>query len=377
MKNNAIGLYLHIPFCRSKCPYCDFYSLAFDEDLADRYTAALIRTMSAHPFGELTADSLYLGGGTPSLLGANRLTALLDAAARSFSLDAESEVTIEANPESCDFALLDDLCRAGFNRLSIGAQSGNLNELAALGRAHTADQAFEAIQAGAKAGFANISADLMLAIPGQDSQSLSASIRGLADLPTQHISAYLLKLEPGTPMASAHTQGALTLPSEDAAADLYLQAVSELCGAGFIQYEISNFARPGHESRHNLKYWRCQPYLGLGPAAHSCLNGRFSFPADLDAFLEAETPFSLIARDPPTSAPEEALLLALRLSEGFDTARLNEWGIDPAPLLKKARALTAHGLCQVKGDRISLTPQGFLLSNTVTILLLDTIKKEQ
>jgi len=373
-----IGLYLHIPFCRAKCPYCDFYSLPFADDLADAYTAALIRAMESHPFGKLQADTLYLGGGTPSLLGAKGLTGLLDAAVRHFGLNTDSEITLEANPESTTFSLLYDLRRAGYNRLSVGVQSGSQPELAALGRTHTADQTREAILAGAKAGFENISADLMLATLGQSRQSLTQSIRMLAGLPLSHISAYLLKLEPGTKLAKNKER--LALPDEDETANLYLQCVDQLMGAGFAQYEISNFALPGRESRHNLKYWQREPYLGLGPAAHSFLHPtgkeaiRFFFPPDLSAFLAAENPFRLLEYDPPPSAPQEELLLRLRLTEGFDTSLLHGWKIDPAPLLEKASQLAVHGLCRVEDGVISFTPKGFLLSNPITVSLLDALE---
>ena len=371
-----IGLYLHIPFCRVKCPYCDFYSLPFSEELADGYTAALIRAIKSHPFGPLQADTLYLGGGTPSLLGKRRLTAILDAAVRSFDLGADSEITLEVNPESAALPLLRDLRRAGYNRLSVGLQSGSQAELAALGRTHTPEQACGAILAGAEAGFENISADLMLATPGQNEQSLARSIRMLTELPVTHLSAYLLKLEPGRALAG---QG-LDLPGEDQTADLYLGCVDQLGGAGFAQYEISNFARPDRESRHNLKYWRRSPYLGLGPAAHSFLSpagreaARFFFPPDLGAFLAAEDPFRLLEYDPPPSAWQEEVLLRLRLTEGIDTAILREWELDPAPLLKKAGELAAHGLCRVEDGVASLTPKGFLLSNPITVSLLDALE---
>ncbi|MCL2580241.1 MAG: radical SAM family heme chaperone HemW [Oscillospiraceae bacterium] len=366
-----IGLYLHIPFCAAKCPYCDFYSRPIDGDLADRYAAALVNAMATQPYGDLRADTLYLGGGTPTLLGAGRLTAILEAASRCFGLTADSEITIETNPESIDLALLCDLRKAGCNRLSVGVQSGAQSELTALGRRHTPESAREAILAGAKAGFENISADLMLAIPGQTGKSLSGSVRMLTGLPLSHISAYLLKLEPGTPLAL--DVDTLTPPDEDLTAALYLQCVDELADAGFEQYEISNFAKQGRQSRHNLKYWRREQYLGLGPAAHSFLepHGRFCFESDLDAFLDSDNPFAQIQPDDlPVCPPEEELLLRLRLTEGVNVSTL---AIDPTQLLRKAGQFAAHDLCRVDGTVIALTPKGFLLSNLIIVALLETL----
>jgi len=361
MNSQTVGLYLHIPFCRNKCPYCDFYSVPFVEELADAYIHTLVRAMQAHPFGELRADTLYLGGGTPSLLGAARLTAILESSVRHFGLSDDCEITLEANPESVTSSLLSDLRLAGFNRLCLGVQSCADDELSALGRTHTFRQAEKAILDGHNYGFENISADLMLAIPGQNAQSLSQSIRLLAGLPLTHISAYLLKVEPGTLFA----QKKQALPNEDEAASLYLQCVDELAKAGFAQYEISNFCLPSMESRHNLKYWRRQPYLGLGSAAHSFVGKRFFFPADLRAFLATEYPFDLITPEDPAPAIEEELMLRLRLTKGFDLSVLANQGVGPAPLLQKADKLATLGLCRVEGNNISLTPQGFLLSNPI------------
>lgn len=374
MTREAIGLYLHIPFCRGgKCPYCDFYSLPMEEELADAYTDALCRAMEKHPFGEQRADTLYLGGGTPSLLGARRLDRILETAARIFGLDADSEITLEANPGTVSQELLESLWKSGFNRVSFGVQSGIDRELEALGRSHNAAQAEEAILSAAQAGFQHISADLMLAIPGQTLESLGQSIAFLTGLPVDHISAYLLKVEEGTPFF--HRREALSLPGEDAQADYYQACVEGLETAGFPRYEISNFARPGGKSCHNLKYWQCLPYLGIGPAAHSFLEGkRFFFPSDLASFLSAENPFSLLEEEGEGGGPEERVMLGLRLEEGFDAEKLRPWGIDIQPMVQKAAELAKHDLCRIKGSSIRLTSRGFLLSNSVISALLETIE---
>lgn len=363
-----IGVYIHIPFCLRKCPYCDFYSLAYDTQTADAYTGALVRAIETQPYGSLRADTVYFGGGTPALLGPARLETILACAAKAFSVPADAEITLETNPAATTREDLLQLRKAGFNRLSVGVQSLADSELAALGRLHSAQQARGAVLDAAGAGFAAISADLMLAVPGQTRESLARSVALLSGLPVNHISAYLLKLEEGTPFYAQ--KSALALMDDDAAANLYLDCVRQLSRQGFTQYEISNFARGEHASRHNLKYWRCEPYLGIGPAAHSFLGGkRFFFPRDLAAFLAAGRPFELAVSDGDGGSPEERLLLRLRLREGIAPA-------DHLPpesagrLLQKASQLAAHGLATVENGRVALTPRGFLLSNPVIAALL-------
>ena len=367
---NSIGLYIHIPFCASKCPYCDFYSLPGGGEAMDAYLGAVVRAVETHPFGPLRADTVYFGGGTPSLLGAPRLTALLEAIARHIPPADDSEITLEANPGTVSPGALKALREGGFNRVSFGVQSLAEEELRALGRRHTAAEAESAILAAHAAGFAHISADLMLGIPRQTRQSLARSIERLCALPVDHVSAYLLKVEEGTPLAASPL---LRLcPGEDDAARLYLDCVEALERAGLRQYEISSFARPGAQARHNLKYWLCAPYLGIGPAAHSYLNGsRFCFPRDLDAFTGAQEPFSLVREDGEGGGFEEYAMLRLRLREGLDLAEAAAvFGADTGAIRQRALPLEKRGLLRIEGDAVSLTPEGFLLSNAVTGALL-------
>lgn len=361
-----VGIYLHIPFCLRKCAYCDFYSLPYTNTLANRYTHALLRAIETQPYGALNADTLYFGGGTPVLLGPERLAHIIGACRTAFSLADDAEITLETNPAAVSDDAWPALRAAGFTRISFGVQSLQNNELSVLGRLHDADDAEQAIRAAHTAGFSAISADLMLATPGQTQQSLTETIDRLAALPINHISAYLLKIEDGTPFAQ--NKGALILPDEDAAADLYLFTVSRLAQHGFAQYEISNFARPNGESRHNTKYWRLQPYLGIGPAAHSFLHGRrFFFPRNLDRFLAADDVFSLVEDDGPGGSDNEQLMLGLRLCEGY-TAPETATG---ERILRRAKPLEAHRLIKLCGRNISLTPEGFLLSNTIISTLLE------
>ena len=366
-----VGLYLHVPFCLKKCPYCDFYSLPLAPGLAEDYTEALLRALRWPGMEALSFDTVYFGGGTPYLLGPERIARLLDALGAKILPGAQ--ITLEANPTDVTAGGLALLRRSGVDRLSMGMQSADEGELAALGRRHTAGEAARAVQLAAEAGFEDLSLDVMLATPGQTRQSLGRTLEFAAALPVSHLSAYLLKIEEGTPFARQHAER--LCPGEEETAGLYLFAVRRLEELGFRQYEISNFARNGHVSRHNLKYWRGEEYLGLGPGAHSFLAGRrFFFPRDLAAFLAAEEPFSLAVPDGAGGTLQEAVMLGLRLSEGIDPAALEKrFSAGMAGLRARAGDLCAHGLARWQGGRLALTPEGFLLSNAAIAYLLETL----
>lgn len=357
------GVYLHIPFCASKCPYCDFYSQLGTEEALDLYLAAMLRAIERFE-GELSADTLYFGGGTPVLLGAKRLEKLLKAVQARFG-GGQQEITIEANPCAVDKPMLQRLAEAGFNRISFGVQSLNDGTLCVLGRRHTAEHAVNMLLAAADAGFSHISADLMLAVPGQSLAEIEASIKAIAALPVDHLSAYLLKIEQGTPFAKKYSD-----PNEDFSADCYLK-MAEICAQqGFSQYEISNFARnEGAQSRHNLKYWLCRPYVGIGPAAHSFYNGRrFYFPRNLSAFSMADNPWDITVDDGLGGDDSERLMLGLRLSHGV---AFDDFSADFATAIKKkAPALCGAGLLEMTDYGVRLTLKGFLLSNSVILALL-------
>ncbi len=365
-----LSLYLHIPFCMKKCPYCDFYSLPAESGAMDAYAAALQERL--RDWGERLSrpkvHTVYFGGGTPSRFGAARLRIVLEAARSSFEIVPEAEITAEANPAdvTADFARA--LCAAGVNRVSLGVQSGNDGELSVLGRRHTARGAAEAVGRLREAGVRNLSLDLMLGLPGSGADTLQRSLEFLTSLSPEHISAYLLKIEPGTPFAArAET---LALPEDDDAAEQYLLAVRFLAAHGYAQYEISNFARPGFESRHNLQYWRSGEYLGLGPSAHSFLSGRrFFFPRSLASFLQGNAPQD----DGAGGDFSEYAMLALRLSEGLSrdscAARFPEGEARFSDLLRRAETLPAR-LLRRSPERVSLTPEGFLVSNAVLAALL-------
>ncbi len=345
-----LGLYVHVPFCRKKCPYCDFYSVGFREDTAEQYADAVIRNLRY--YGE-RYDTVYFGGGTPILLARHIPRILAEC-----SLAENAEITVECNPCEMDGETLKILLDAGVNRLSVGVQSAVDTELAALGRRHNFAESAKAIHLAHDMGFENISADIMLCIPGQTESSLGYSVNTIEELPITHVSAYLLKIEPNT----AFGKNPPALPDEDAAAEMYLQAVRQLKSAGFAQYEISNFARHGMESRHNLKYWRREEYLGIGAAAHSfCKGKRFAVARDILGFVESEHQTEVVTDDAPDET-EEKIMLGLRLSEGIPKA-LWERVQDGLPFIPE-RYYT------IENERLSLTAEGFLVSNGIISTLL-------
>lgn len=366
-----LGIYLHAPFCIAKCPYCDFYSTAaFDDDLLDRYVAALCSAMDRHADQHGAADTLYFGGGTPSLLGGRRLAHLIEHASRCFGLH-NAEITLEANPADNLADTLRAFAAAGGNRLSLGMQAANDAELAVLGRRHRMQDLYRTAEDAARAGITNLSLDVMLATPEQTDRSVVDAVQVCRTLDAKHVSAYLLKIEPHTPFFAR--QDSLSLPDDDTAADRYLFACEQLEAAGFAQYEISNFARKGYESRHNMKYWSGDDYIGLGPAAHSFLHGvRWEYPRDLAAFLRGEPPVAEQNDTAVTDAsPVEYAMLRLRLTVGLQErdflARFGK-GI-PATWRKAAKALP-HTLVVCDETGIRLTRDGFLLENPLIARIL-------
>lgn len=358
------GLYIHVPFCKKKCGYCDFYSFCADEETIDSYTALVCRMLRELPQGRQSFNTVYFGGGTPSLLGAGRISAILETAARYHTLSFD-EVTLECNPATVDRAFFSEVKNAGVNRVSIGVQSGDSGQLRTLGRLHTARQAAGAVSSAQAAGISNISLDIMLALPGQTESELLSTINFCAGLFPRHISAYILKIEENTPFAQQNMGE--RCPDEDGAALLYLFAVKALSERGFFQYEISNFAVPGYESRHNLCYWQLSPYIGLGPAAHSFFGGRRRFfEPNLGALLAAENAFSLWQEDGAGGGADEYIMLRLRLSAGLSlSALLRLYEIEPSWILERARPFLQSGHAVLCGDVLSLTPEGFLLSNSI------------
>lgn len=362
-----LSLYFHIPFCKSRCLYCDFYSTT-RLSLRRRYAEALARSVDTAPVeGEVTVPTVYFGGGTPYLLGTGLLR-VLEAAARRFSLAPGCEVTLEANPGDLEPETLGALRRGGFNRISLGLQAEDPGSLRTLGRRHTPEQSALGVELARRAGFSNLSVDIMLATPGQDAAKAAALADYAAGLGPEHISAYLLKIEPGTPF-DREGMGA-RCPGPDQAADLYLAACRRLRERGYLHYEISNFSKPGYQSRHNIVYWEGGEYLGFGPSAASCVGGRrFRLPASLDSFLSARDPWGLAEDQGPAGGLLELVMLSLRLSRGLDTRLVAERGGDAAGMLRRAAPLERAGYLTLRDGIIALTEEGFLVSNSIIITL--------
>lgn len=367
MSRTPIGLYLHVPFCKAKCPYCDFYSIRGKEEEKDAYTEQMKRLLYAAATRlNREADTVYFGGGTPSVLGANRIAGLLDAVRQNWGLSG-AEITVEVNPGEYEPGFFETLRKAGVNRLSMGLQSADEEELRLLGRRHSIGQVRQAVREAQQAGFDNISLDLMLAVQQQNSESLQRSIAFCADCGVQHVSSYLLKIEQGTVYYDRRDD--MILPDEDESAELYLLACRELEQAGFHQYEVSNFAVPGYESRHNLKYWNAEEYYGAGPSAHSFIDGRrYYYPGDLEAFLQE--PRNICEGD--GGSPEEYAMLQLRLCGGLQQKEYQSRFGSPFPeeYLKRARRYVEQGLVVCDEENIRFTPKGFLVSN---ILIADIL----
>jgi len=363
----SVGLYIHVPFCIRKCPYCDFYSVTLSDELVSVYTQAVIRNIRAYreQNSSLSFDTVYFGGGTPSLMPLSFFDGVLSEL--SGGLTDSPEITAELNPGTSDFDKLQSLRCVGINRLSVGIQSAVGTELSDLGRIHSFEEAKSAVSDAYRAGFENISADLMIGIKGQTKDSLISSVDALTALPLTHISSYMLKIEEGTEFFKKNIKK--EVPDEDTAAELYLLSVSELEKKGYKQYEISNFSRPGFESRHNLRYWRCEEYIGIGPSAHSYYNGkRYSVPRDLSDFTASERQREDVTEEKPADFFEKAML-ALRLSEGLD---LKKYPREAPFVLKRAEKFKNTPLLEVNDRKINLTPEGFVVSNSlISELLID------
>ncbi len=361
------GLYIHIPFCGGKCYYCNFFSKHMTEAEMDEYTDQMIRSISLWSKRlDKTVDTVYFGGGTPSLLGHKRLICILDAARKAFTITDNAEITVEVNPSSTGALDFSALKAAGFNRLSIGLQSANDNELKLLGRRHRSVDAKNTVATARNAGFDNISLDVMLAIPEQTKESLRRTLDFCADSQVQHISAYILKIEPETRFYQLREN--LPLFTDDAQAAIYEETVRYLDKLGYHQYEISNFSKNGFESRHNLIYWHDEEYLGLGPSAHSFIDGkRFYFDNSFDRFYA-----DAISDEGAGGDEEEYIMLALRLCEGLKFERFEKRFHQPISdkMLKAAQRLADQGLVKLSPDSISFTVKGFLVSNAVIGYLL-------
>ena len=372
---SAFGIYVHWPFCAAKCPYCDFNSHVRERYDENRWAAAIGRELEAvarlQAANRPEVASIFFGGGTPSLMSGQAVAAVLDAIAGLWRVTPGAEITLEANPNSVEQARFRDYRAAGVNRVSIGVQALEDDALKGLGRLHDAEEAKAAIRLGLSI-FPRASFDLIYARPHQSRESWAAELRQALEFGTEHLSLYQLTIEQGTAYASLARQGKLLLPDEDQAAELY-ELTQEICGAaGLPAYEVSNHARPGAESRHNLTYWRYGDYAGVGPGAHGRLTlseRRLAtqaerLPERWLAEVEQKGTSLILSEISPGEAAREHLLMGVRLSEGIDIeAYRARWG--RAPSARRISRLGELGLVQMQEGRLAATPRGRLVLNAV------------
>ena len=400
MQKKKLGLYVHIPFCHAKCAYCDFYSQSGATDaLMQRYVDAVLLQMEDYSAAarSYVVDSVFIGGGTPTALPVDTMCELLAGIKRNFNLSRGAEFTIEANPATVTLASLKKYRKMGVNRISIGLQSAQADELAALSRIHTLEDFEASYKAARQAGFDNISVDIMYGIPLQTADSFARTLDYVASLSPEHISVYGLKIEEGTPFA--RMRDTLILPDEDTEADMYLDCIYNLAARGYRQYEISNFARVGRECRHNLKYWNCEEYLGLGCAAHSYFgNMRFSMKRDMMLYIDSmeadmskggmltgdgvlmeeehlkkAQPVDELYTLSPNERVGEYIMLKLRLTEGISSMEFSaRFGLNFDALYgRRLQIYIDNGFMRYDGDRYAFTPKGMYVSNYILSTILD------
>ncbi len=400
MHRKNLGLYIHIPFCHAKCAYCDFYSQSgAGESLMERYTDALLLQMEdyASACDTYNIDTVFIGGGTPTALPVTFMKDIISGIRRNFHLHKNAEFTMEANPATVSSAALQTYRKLGVNRLSLGLQSANEDELSALSRIHSADDFLGSYKLARSAGFENINVDIMYGIPLQTAESFARTLDFVTSLDPEHLSLYGLKIEEGTPFF--RQKDTLILPDEDTEADMYLDATRYLNVKGYRHYEISNFAKSGFECRHNLKYWNCEEYLGLGCAAHSYFgNMRFSTKRDLGLYIDSMeadiTNGGLLTSDGSALCDDairkaqpteemytlsdnerigEYIMLRLRLTDGISSSEFEKrFNLNFDALYgRRLNIYINGGFMQYDGDRYSFTPRGMYVSNYILSTILD------
>jgi oxygen-independent coproporphyrinogen-3 oxidase len=372
---NYLSLYIHIPFCQRKCHYCSFVSYSGRENDIAGYIPALNRELKLRLPG-YRIRTLYFGGGTPSLLTAEQIESVLETVKSVSNTNNIEELSLEANPGTVDIDYLRALRKTGINRLSLGIQSFNDNELALLGRIHNSEQARQSAGYAREAGFDNLNLDIICGIPGQNLESFEQTLKEAINIRPEHISLYPLTLEEDTPMWHSIRSGKISTPDADLAADQYELAEKLLDDAGFVHYEISNWARPGFACRHNLVYWLCRPYIGAGVAAHSYINScRLANTFDLDKYLacfspENDNPLNAVEMKEPIDLDlvlSESIIMGLRLCNGININALNaRFGINFTDCYHKPlEEMTGLGLLEVQEGNLRLTAKGRLLGNEV------------
>ena len=378
MEDRHLGVYIHIPFCASKCGYCDFYSLAGCDGRMGKYQEALLRHIgeASSTMAPYYIDSVYFGGGTPSYYGARRLAELFNALKRAGKVLKASEVTVECNPDSVSRRELRLLRKEGVNRISLGVQSANDELLKIIGRRHNFAQVKKAVGDIRAEGFENLSVDLIYGLPNQTKEDWAETLSRVMELAPEHISCYGLKLEEGTPMHAEYLDSPV-VPTDDEQADMYLYAVDTLAHYDYIQYEVSNFARRGFSSRHNMKYWSLEDYLGFGPGAHSNMGPtRFSFTRSLEGYIDGIKNGENILDEYETldelDRAAEYIMLGMRRSRGISGEEYYRiYRSDFTPIEELLREYEKDGWTRWISGRWRFTPTGFLLSNILIGSLLE------
>lgn len=373
-KETYQGLYLHIPFCLRKCDYCDFYSIPVNNSLLANYVRCLVREGELREgAGNLPVATIYLGGGTPNLLSAHDIAHLIEALQKSFTVDPKAEISMEANPVRHDTDYFRVVKDSGINRLSLGVQSFNENELNILNRIHSSGDALQTVETLHRVGLTNFNLDLIYGIPGQTLSSWERTLKTAVSCHPAHISMYLLQLNPVTPMARKIKQGELSLLGDDSEAAMYYHALDFLRAAGYEHYEISNLARPGCRCRHNLIYWQARPYTGLGAGAVSfIMNRRIMNQANVEQYIKSTQGSRLPATElleemTVPDLPVDALILGLRLISGINCMDFQKrYGIDIMEVYQQQISnCISNGLLKYANNVIALTEKGYFLSNQV------------
>jgi oxygen-independent coproporphyrinogen-3 oxidase len=370
-----LGVYIHVPFCKQKCNYCDFYSVKWDDEWENKYTEAVIDEIKGYKEmlrDKYLVDTVFFGGGTPTIIKPSNLKIILDTISSIAVIDKNAEISMEANPNTLTDENLKQYRESGINRLSIGIQSLNDEILKKIGRIHNSTEALEAIDRARKHGFKNINVDAMFNIPGQTTSDIEETLSKIMERGVKHISFYSLKLEKGTPMYSMEQKNLITMPDEDEERNMYYKGRIVMEQNNLFQYEISNFAVDGFQCRHNLKYWNQEEYIGIGPSAHSFMNSiRYSNPSDLKLFCKniEENNLGRIIQEEMNEEELmfEYIMLRLRLTEGLDSAEFkNKFNVDFNEKYKgQIKYLTENKLIEQCGNIVKLTQRGMDISNYV------------
>jgi oxygen-independent coproporphyrinogen III oxidase len=379
------GIYIHIPFCERKCIYCDFYSVE-NLNLIDRFTESLLKeieifSIEADFFNDSIFDTIYFGGGTPSLLEPAQIEKILNKLSQSFKISSNPEITLETNPGTVDKRKLLEFKNLGVNRISFGVQSFFDDDLKFLGRIHTGEDAFKCVNDSFEVGFENVSIDLIFGLPGQTVEKWLENLKFAVSLNVPHISAYNLIVERGTPLHELVSLGKVEIPEDEIQAQLYERTIDFLENAGYVHYEVSNYAFEGFECRHNLKYWQYENYIGFGPSAHSFwINKRWWNFANLNKYINAldlgKIPVANFEILDEEKMIEEFIYLGLR-SKGINVARFKgKFGFEfvDGDIKDEIEELERAGYITIEDDFIKLTPKGFLLCDEIVLRLISKIK---